>query len=140
MRPMSVAAGALLVVLLAGPGLPGGKDKEPKEKAPVPTFLEEDDGKTFPLEKDGKMRIMLKSNPTTGFRWQIVRNNPEQLKLVDKSKYVPDKGGKIGGGGRQIFEFLALEPGRSELELVYRRPFEKDVKPAKTFKITFDIK
>ena len=64
----------------------------------------------------------------------------EQLKLLDKSKYVPDKGGKIGGGGRQIFEFQALEPGRSELELVYRRPFEKDVKPAQTFKITFDIK
>lgn len=115
-----------------------GGDK--KEKDPVPTFVEEDSGKTFPLEKDGKVRIQLKSNPTTGFRWQIVRNNPEQLKLLDKSKFLrPDKA-PPGAGGSQLFEFQALEPGTSELELVYRRPFEKESKDAKSYKITFTIK
>lgn len=110
------------------------------EKKEGAILTEADDGKTIPLEKGAKFDLVLKANPTTGFRWQIVCNNPEQLKLLGKSTFERSKGGAIGAGGTQTFRFQAEEPGASVLELVYRRPFEKDVKPAKTFKVSFTIK
>src|SRR5262249_41644708 len=110
------------------------------EKSDTPTVTDADDGKTIPLDKGGKVDLVLKANPTTGYRWQIVRNNPEQLKRLGKSTFDRPKGGAIGAGGTQTFRFQAEEPGASDLELVYRRPFEKEAKPAKTFKVTFTIK
>src|SRR5437868_807099 len=110
------------------------------EKKETPIFTEADDGKTSPLEKGARIDLVLKANPTTGYRWQIVRNNPEQLKLLGKSTFDRPKAAPPGAGGTQTFHFQAEEPGASELELVYRRPFEKDAKAAKTLKLTFTIK
>lgn len=117
----------------------GGDKKEPDKKEPVPTFTEEDQNKTFPLEKGSKARLKLKSNPTTGFEWLISRHDIKNLKLT-KHAFEGPKKALPGAGGYQLFEFQGLQAGKTELELVYRRVFEKDVKPAQTFKITFEVK
>lgn len=126
---------AALFIALLHPGADGGD----KEKAPVPTFLEEDNGKTFPLEMGARARVKLKSNPTTGYKWELLPSKDNILKLVKEefekpAKVVP------GAGGRQVFEFQAMKEGKVDLELVYRRIFEKEGKPARTFKITFEVK
>src|SRR5262249_2926064 len=110
------------------------------DKKEARTITEADEGKTIPVDKGARIDVALRANPTTGYRWQIVRNNPEQLKLLEKSTFERPKGALIGAGGTQTFHFQAEEPGPSELELVYRRPFEKDGKVAKSFKVTLTIK
>jgi predicted secreted protein len=56
-----------------------------------------------------------------------------------KPETVPAKKGVIGGKATMIFRFQAVA-GTSDLELHYKRPFEKDKKPAKTFKVTVEVK
>ena len=52
----------------------------------------------------------------------------------------PVKKGVIGGKAMTTFRFKAEAAGAGVLELHYKSPFEKDKEPAKTFKITVEIK
>lgn len=136
MRLFALLFFGLALALLPAASPAGDKPK----KEPIPTFDEEDAGKTFPLESGGKARIKLKGNPTTGFLWEVAQNNPKLLKQLDKGTVIRPKDAPPGAGGFQLFEFQALAAGKVELELIYRRPFEKGVKPAKTYKLAFEIK
>jgi inhibitor of cysteine peptidase len=81
--------------------------------------------------------IMLPSNRTTGYEWQIDSpldgNKIEQLKLV----YVPDKTGLAGSGGKEEWRFKALTAGKSNISFKYVRPWERGVPPAE--KKAFDV-
>jgi len=84
--------------------------------------------------------IMLASNRTTGYEWQIDRpidgNKVEQKSLV----YVPDQTGLVGSGGKEEWKFKALKAGRSQISFKYVRPWEKGVKPADKKVFDVDIK
>ena len=56
------------------------------------------------------------------------------LKAPAKPEYVADQQSKAGGGGTQIFTFTAEAAGEIEVEMHYKRPFEKDKEPAKTYR------
>ncbi len=81
--------------------------------------------------------IMLSSNRTTGYQWQIDRpldgNKIKQSGLV----YVPDKTGLVGSGGKEEWKFKARGTGKSKISFKYVRPWEKSVKPAD--KKIFDV-
>jgi inhibitor of cysteine peptidase len=95
------------------------------------TVSDQDTGKTIDLAKGGTLVVELSSNPSTGYSW-AVKGNPAPLKLVG-SDYKPDQSGKVGAPGVQQFRMEATAPGTSTLKLVYRRPWEKGVAPARTF-------
>jgi inhibitor of cysteine peptidase len=48
--------------------------------------------------------------------------------------------GTIGGGGAHEWNFRAVGKGTGTLSLGYRRPWEKDAAPAKTFTLTMVVK
>ena len=81
--------------------------------------------------------IMLSSNRTTGYQWQIDRpldgNKIKQSGLV----YVPDNTGLVGSGGKEEWKFKALKSGGSDISFKYIRPWEKGVEPVdkKVFKV-----
>lgn len=103
------------------------------------TLTEKDSGTTVKLAKGAMLEVKLPSTAGTGFTWQIVKNNPEQLVLQGRSQIIrPDKK-IVGGPQKQAFRFKAEWLGSSELEIVYRRPFEKGKAPAKTFTATVII-
>jgi len=81
--------------------------------------------------------IMLPSNRTTGYQWQIDRpldgNKIKQMGLV----YVPDKTGMVGSGGKEEWKFKARGPGKSKVSFKYVKPWEKNVPPAD--KKVFDV-
>lgn len=138
MRPVSTLLLSVSLLLLSWATIPAG-EKDKKEKEPIPTFTDEDAGKTFPMEKDGKFRVKLKSNATTGFQWEVAKSDTKVIKLLDK-KYEAPKKAIPGAGGAQTFEFQAIDAGKTNIEFIYRRPFEKDVKAAKTYKLTIEVK
>src|SRR5262249_44508767 len=82
------------------------------------------------------------ANPTTGYTWVVASKESDALKSEGKPTYEPaDKEKKVvGGGGTQTFTFTATAPGTVEVEMHYKRPFEKDKEPAKTFKFKAVIK
>ena len=85
--------------------------------------------KTNELEtkKDDNFSVILEANPTTGYQWAI-DFEADYLQLVDR-EYTPASSELIGGGGDEIFNFLALKSGQTEITFSYLRPWEED-KPA----------
>ena len=75
--------------------------------------------------------ISLEGNPTTGYRWEVVEYDEGLLKLTGED--YTSSSDRIGAGGIQEFTFTASKPGTTEVKLVYRRPWEKDVEPLRTF-------
>jgi predicted secreted protein len=47
--------------------------------------------------------------------------------------YKEAKQGVVGAGGVEYFRFKALETGRTEITLVYKRPLEKEILDQKVF-------
>jgi predicted secreted protein len=109
-----------------------------EDKARVLT--DKDNDAKIKVIKGSMLVVKLEATPTAGYTWQIVKNNPEHLTLQGKSQIIPAKKGVVGGKATQVFRFKAEGPAfASELELVYRRPFEKDKPPEKTFKVQVEI-
>jgi len=100
---------------------------------------EKNDGDKIKLTKGATLEIRLKSNRTTGFSWSIAKSDKEIIKQMGDVKYERPAKGAIGAGGTDVITFTAEKAGTSEVELAYKRPFEKDTPPAKTFKLTVTV-
>src|SRR5262245_60814556 len=107
------------------------------------TLIEKDSGKKVTLGKDEILTVKLEMTAGTGFTWVIAKNDkydPKVLPQEGKVEIIPAKKDVVGGKANMIFRFKAAEAGTSELELQYKRPFEKDKEPAKIFKTTVQVK
>jgi inhibitor of cysteine peptidase len=116
------------------------QDKDKDKDAKTQTLTEKENGSKVKLAKGEIMTIKLEGVPTAGYVWNIAKNNADQLAPQGKPEVTPAKKGVLGGKAVTTFRFKAESAGSSELELHYKRPFEKGKEPAKTFKITVEIK
>lgn len=95
-----------------------------------------DPGQTINIGVNQEFVIALGSNPTTGYMWQESYDQ-SMLELVEKT-YKPGeeaKQGAVGAGGVEYFRFQALKTGRTEITLVYKRPWEEEILDQKVFTI-----
>ena len=93
-----------------------------------------DSGRTIDIGVNQEFVIALGSNPTTGYSWQESYDETI-LGLVEKT-YKPGeeaKQGKVGAGGVEYFRFKALKTGKTEVTLVYKRPWEEEILDQKVF-------
>jgi inhibitor of cysteine peptidase len=74
--------------------------------------------------------ICLTENPTTGFRWNLESRGEPACILV--SEYFSRHGDAPGSQGVHHWNFNAVAPGTSTIELAYRRQWQKGP-PARTF-------
>ena len=127
-----VLAGAL--ALLSDPA---ARADEAKDKA-VTVTNKEDKGKVS-VPKGGALVVRLPITTGTGYTWVIAKNDAEQLKPAGKPTVEkPDKP-VPGAKTTQVFRFDAATAGTGELTLEYKRPFEKDKPPTKTYTITVKV-
>lgn len=85
------------------------------------------------MTKAGKeFQISLRANPSTGYVWGA-HFDSNRISLIDK-RYKSKKK-MIGGGGWEIFTFLALKTGEIEIEIILKRPWEKEFLKKEIFKI-----
>ena len=98
------------------------------------SFTNHDTGKTVHVSTDDLFNIALDSNPTTGYSWEILPYDESIVKVI-KSNYSPNSD-RMGSNGKRIIEFKAFGKGRTSLELLYLRVWEKHKLPIKKFKIT----
>lgn len=102
---------------------------------------EKDTGSTLEMNTGDNLEIVLKANPTTGYEWEVASVDSSILSKTGteyKADVVPK--GIVGSGGKSIHRFKAIKIGKTFLKLSYRRPFEKNVPPVKTFGITVVVK
>ena len=97
-------------------------------------FADTADSVSLSLRRNAQIVIVLDSNPTTGYRWQLMSQVNSRLKLVGSgSAYHPDTTGPgiAGRGGKEVFTFESLKRGKVTLLFGYQRPWETHVDPIK---------
>ena len=107
--------------------------------ASVPMRLSESDsGKTVELSVGNELEVVLPGKPTTGYVWVVSSLDTALLSHVH-TDFIADTNA-IGAGGMEIFRFKAVAVGKSEIKLIFHRPFEQKVPPIKTFSFTVIIR
>lgn len=111
----------------------------------VPQLLgQEASGSEVSLRPGETLEVLLAGNPTTGFLWEttgglngVVGALGDPGFVVD---FVPSEEPLAGVGGHFLFRFVALAPGSTTLELVYRRPFDPpEILPEQTFSLNVTV-
>lgn len=104
------------------------------------TATEAQNGKTLVVSTGDALLVSLESNPSTGYGWQVSKNDPAILKLVGAPVYQPASHPMPGAPGHQLFKFEATSAGSDAIELTYARPWEKGVAPARTYSLIVKVK
>ncbi|MBA7689260.1 hypothetical protein ES703_97765 [subsurface metagenome] len=97
---------------------------------------EYDAGSQVELDQGQVLIVTLESNPTTGYRWEVVETLDSILEHIGLAEFQPSDTVEpplVGAGGWEIFRFKAISAGQMTLQLVYHRPWEENVEPLKTF-------
>jgi len=81
---------------------------------------------TVSLSPGGSTTIVLRENPSTGFRWQLNTAQSTRLSIVrvlDRG-YQAARSGLIGASGSHGWEIKARAPGTASVAFTYARPWE----------------
>lgn len=121
-RGLAVFVGALTLVGLAAGACGDDPDPEPVG------FTEP--GTVFDVDVGDEVTIVLESNITTGYTWEL-ETPPlvDVVRLVDDVYVEPDTD-LVGAAGRQELTFEAIGEGTAEVSLWYVRDFDDPKEPA----------
>ncbi len=103
-------------------------------------YTEAHSGSTVTLAVGDSVRVMLESNPTTGFGWSVSSLDKNVMENADNS-YVSGCLGEpevAGCGGHELWTFTAAAQGSTALEMAYSRIWES-VPPARTFTLNITV-
>ena len=112
----------------------------PLQAAELMTLTEAQNGKSVTIAKGASVVISLESNPTTGYVWQVGKNDNAVLKLAGAPAFEPGAKQMPGAPGHQLFKFEAVASGSDVIALDYVRPWEKDLTPARKFSVVVTVK
>lgn len=103
-------------------------------------LTDRDNGTDVDLAPNTPLTITLPSNPATGYAWTIA-GDPSPLKLQKASfRKGKTKAGALGGSGTSVFQLNASSAGMATLTLVYRRSWEYNLPPMKTFSVRVNVR
>ena len=125
-----VSAGSIFTFILSSIIQPEGSSV---------SLTEEDNGKDVELSKGDTMFVTLPANLTTGYTWIAESFEPSILKPVGNPQFKPDSL-NLGAGGSMKFQFEAVASGATSVSLFYRRRWEKDAQPSRTFHVEITVK
>ena len=121
---------ALATLSCAAPGTSGQAAQPPEI-----TVDQGAAGSTVSLRQGQRLAVFLPGNPTTGFLWELEPGTEPVLVLQGEPHFAP-AGTALGSGGVYRFTFQAVRPGSVPVRIIYRRPFEKNAAPARSFEVT----
>lgn len=86
----------------------------------------------FSLKQGQKFTVELPANPSTGYCWGMLVNQPPKERWIElvKSEFIPDEPGRVGGAGKHKFTFKAMKPtgaAKYGIPLYYCRPTTGEV-------------
>ncbi len=102
-------------------------------------FSEVDSERKIVLSVGRTFEIVLPSNPTTGYSWTLLSDQPNVVEN-QSHQYVADASGRVGVGGRTTWTLKARSHGEAILTFTYQRPWEENVPPTKTVTFTISVR
>ena len=97
-----------------------------------------DSGRSVSLPLNETLTIALEGKPATGFAWEVSSLDRKVLSTEAAPAYNPESL-LPGAGGTYTFRFNPRQQGATTVKLAYRRPWEKGVKPLKTFELSVSV-
>ncbi len=95
--------------------------------------------KRIMLQPEQILELSLKSNPTTGYDWQVFLPETEVL-IRGEREFRPCNEKLCGGGGLAVLRFKGGKPGRTTLIGCYYRNWEKiDLQHDQTFTVSVEV-
>lgn len=111
---------------------------ETKAADSVLTVTDADNGKNIDLASGQTLRVKLKTISGTGYAWTL-SGDPAPLKLI-KTHTENGKSQRPGAGHISVFDLTASSAGLANVTFVYRRSWEYNVSPARTFTIRVNVR
>jgi inhibitor of cysteine peptidase len=99
-----------------------------------------DPAKPIEVAPGAEFVICLESNRTTGFGWDISEPIDEKVLSFVGSEYIAAETPLAGAGGRELWAFRAVGPGKAVVSFKYVRPWEKGVDPTKNASFTVVVR
>lgn len=115
---------ALLAVSCAVPGV----------TAPVP------EPAAYSVAPGESFEVRLSARPSTGYAWQLGAPLDQAVVREVSSSFVAAPGDTASRSGTSVWTFAGVEPGRTEVLLVYRRSGEAEVAPAKVTMFSVEVR
>lgn len=154
MRQSAVVFGLSAIVLAASPLACASEQAGAQESADEGTSADElrslqltdaDDGRTVTVTKGQNILVKLSANPSTGYQWVVASTN-RSFGYPASDRFVASPAsaaGAVGSAGVQRFMWKTSSVldlvGAHSVRLEYKRPWENNVAPAKTFSFTVNI-
>jgi predicted secreted protein len=92
-------------------------------------------------ETGDTIRVMLGSNPSTGFQWEEpVISDVIVIRQKGESEYIPAKEQIPGVGGNEAWSFNALKAGTSIITMKYSQPWDGGEKGVWRYTLTVTVK
>lgn len=101
-------------------------------------FDERFNGSKIELNMGENFEIILRENPTTGFRWNPISRGEPACKLLDNSFNID--GDSPGNSGSHSWQFQAVKEGLGKIELAYQRPWEQVKPPEQSFTLSIHVR
>ena len=98
-----------------------------QEKRSIMDLVSSNTVESISVEYDTPFRIELPSNPTTGYSWELSKNDFVILTSSDSTangEFTQPNSGNQGAPSTQIFSFVGKSKGEETLKFVYRRSWE----------------
>jgi inhibitor of cysteine peptidase len=129
--PLAVAVGALAA---CGPG-----DRSRGE--PV-ALAEADSGANITAPVGKEIVLTLSTTPGTGYGWMLVDSGVPALRLLEGVAVTRDSASsaKVGAPATATWKFRADATGSGTIRLEYRRPWERDVAPARLYQVSVEVR
>jgi len=98
-----------------------------------------DRGRPLTVRPGHEFRIVIVTNPTTGYSWRLRRPlDTAKVRFVERRYHAP-RTNLVGAAGIEVWTFGALAEGTTRIDLDSVRPWERDVPPVQTASFTVTI-
>lgn len=107
------------------------------------TITAADAGKTFTLHAGDRFKVILDTNPSTGYAWYFLKGRQVFSLLSDMVQPPrPQPRGevpRVGVPTRHIFNFTANREGASDVRIVSGRAYGPDLDWQNMFRVTIEV-
>jgi predicted secreted protein len=94
-------------------------------------------GAIIEAEKNEVLDICLSESRTAGYKWTVRSDGTPVCKPLE-DHFVP-AGAGLGAKGSHHWQFQCVSSGSASIEFEYARPWEKTVKPVRTFSVEIRV-
>ena len=86
-------------------------------ESPVDKLIISEPGKSIEVTAGNEFKIVIESNPSTGYHWELIGNLDDAVIQFVSKDYRASEPVMSGSGGQDVWVFKAITPGETTITL-----------------------